>query len=240
MLTNKQIKLINSLHTKKGRNENQLFLVEGQKAIQELLKSSFSIEFIVLNDSVKDSIDFPTIVYTPEDLIQKLTTLVNNTYGFAVVSNHVTPYKFDFTNQITLVLDGVRDPGNLGTIIRICDWYDVKQLILSDDCTDFYNPKVVAASMGSFARVHASYVDLASFLKEQSHLPILGAFLDGESIHSFSFPQTGFIVFGNESNGIRPEIEVFINRKITIPRYGNAESLNVGISTAVILDNLRR
>ena len=244
MLTNRQIKLINSLHSKKGRVENQLFLVEGEKAVLELIQSSIQIEFIVTSEhfaaKYEQSFSRIELYIEDEDLIQKLSTLVSNSFGFAVVSMSQLQFTLQYKEQITVVLDGIRDPGNLGTIIRICDWYGIQQIALSHDCTDIFNPKVIAASMGSFSRVKCEYVDLKNLFESNSQLPVMGALLNGDDIHQVIFPGECFLVFGNESNGIRPENIPYITQKVTIPRYGEAESLNVGISTAIFLDNLRR
>jgi len=243
MLTNKQIKLINFLHAKKGRSENQLFLVEGEKGIRELLKSDLNIKFIVLNESLMqvDSFqDTHTLIYfETENTIQKLSTLVSNNFGIAVVQMPSNESIID-ENAFTIVLDGIRDPGNLGTIIRICDWYGISHLVLSNDCTDYYNPKTISASMGSFLRISHQYVDLDNWLSSFPKVIKIGALLNGENIHTFTFPKSGFIVFGNESNGIRDSIQSHIDQAVTIPGFGSAESLNVGVSCAVFLDNLRR
>jgi TrmH family RNA methyltransferase len=245
MLTNKQIKLINSLHSKKGRKENDLFLVEGEKSILELVKSNFIIEFFVLNEfqvSLADKIGQfckSPIYFLDAESIQKLSTLVNNEIGIAVVQQKKFP-SFQIQDRFTIVLDGIRDPGNLGSIIRICDWYGLKQLVLSDDCTEFYNPKVIISSMGSFSRIEFTYVDLPVFFKENKEYKKIGAVLNGENIHQYQFPDKGFIILGNESNGIREGIIQSLDERITIPSFGMAESLNVGISTAVIVDNLKR
>jgi TrmH family RNA methyltransferase len=245
MLTNKQIKLINSLHSKKGRKENDLFLVEGEKSILELVKSDFVIEFFVLNESQVSLADKigrnckSPIYFLDAESIQKLSTLVNNEIGFAVVQQKKFP-SFQIQDRFTIVLDGIRDPGNLGSIIRICDWYGLKQLVLSEDCTEFYNPKVIISSMGSFSRIEFTYVDLPEFFKENKEYKKIGAVLDGENIHHYQFPDKGFIILGNESNGIREGIIQSLDERITIPSFGMAESLNVGISTAVIVDNLKR
>ena len=245
MLTNKQIKLINSLHSKKGRKENDLFLVEGEKSLLELIKSDFVVDFFVICESqpalahkINQASNAP-IYLLDIDTIQKLSTLVNNQIGLAVVQQKKFPY-FQIHDRFTIVLDGIRDPGNLGTIIRICDWYGFKQLVLSDDCTEFYNPKVIISTMGSFSRIEFTYVDLPSFFKAHSEYKKIGAVLHGENIHHYQFPDKGFIILGNESNGIREEIMESLDERITIPAFGEAESLNVGISTAVIADNLKR
>lgn len=241
MLTNKQIKLINSLHSKKGRLENELFLVEGEKGIQEVLDSSYEVEFLVINVDFQhlfSTTSVPTF-FLSKDEITKLSTLTINQYGLAVVrsksSNEITPL-----DDVVLVLDGVRDPGNLGTIIRICDWYGIKQIVCSNDSTEFYNPKVISATMGSFKRVECVYVDLQDFLLSNRSYSIIGADLAGENLHHYQFPQKVFIVMGSESHGIRPEVSKLIQQRITIPRFGEAESLNVAISTGIILDHFRR
>jgi TrmH family RNA methyltransferase len=218
--------------------------VEGEKGIQELFSSHFCIKLLVLNETQTkflDQIKNVKIVFISEEELLKLSSLTTNTFGFAVVQSvfYELPI-FRFDDQITLVLDGVRDPGNLGTIIRICDWYGVKQLILSSDSTEFYNPKVISASMGSFSRIKFLYTELEEFFKKQVNLPVIAAKLEGVSIYSYSFPSAGFLVMGNESVGIRPNLLPFFTDSISIPRIGMAESLNVAISTAIILDNLRR
>jgi TrmH family RNA methyltransferase len=243
VLNNKQIKLINSLHSKKGRLENQLFLVEGEKAIFELLHSSFKINFLLINEvhqsnAILQNIVTPLYLVSESDLC-KYSTLVSNNFGVAIVEMPLSSIDF-VPKPLTIVLDGIRDPGNLGTIIRICDWYGFSQLILSNDCTEFYNPKVISASMGSFLRINHIYVDLETYLRQYPNVPKIGALLDGENVHSYNFPESGFIIFGNESNGIRNSIVDLIDDRVTIPSYGSAESLNVSISCAIFLDNLRR
>jgi TrmH family RNA methyltransferase len=142
-------------------------------------------------------------------------------------------------NEVVIVLDEIKDPGNLGTIIRIADWYGIDNIVASKNTVDFYNPKVITATKGSFTRVNMFYTDLNDFLSK-TKLPILGAFLNGENIHETKFPVSGILVMGNESNGVSKEIEILITKKITIPAYGKAESLNVAIATAIILDNWKR
>jgi TrmH family RNA methyltransferase len=133
------------------------------------------------------------------------------------------------------VLDDIRDPGNLGTMIRTADWYGVKHIIASEESADFYNPKVLSATMGSFCRVQVFYTDIESYLR-MVRRPVYGTFLDGLDVHQVNFKEGGLIVIGNESNGISQSIEKLVTQKITIPRYGNAESLNAAIATGVILD----
>ncbi len=141
--------------------------------------------------------------------------------------------------EIILALDNIRDPGNLGTIIRIADWYGIKKVVASIGTVDLYNPKVISATKGSFTRVQVFYADLKNYLS-QMDCPILGAFMAGENAHNFKFPSKGVLVMGNESNGIDKEIEKIVTTKISIPAYGQTESLNVSIATAVLLDNWKR
>lgn len=243
-LSNNQIKLINSLHSKKGRIDNNLFLVEGEKGIKELLDSSFQIEFVVLNNKEINSIlNFgeTTIYYESESNVIKYSSLTTNEYGFAIVKSQIFSHNdFNFTSGYTVILDGVRDPGNLGTIVRICDWYGVNQIVCSSDTTEFYNPKVISASMGSFHRIKFLYVDIPEFLNQFHDMPIIGASLEGENIHQYVFPSSGFIIFGNESEGIRNSVKDVLTAQVKIPNWGHAESLNVAISAGVILDNIRR
>ena len=141
--------------------------------------------------------------------------------------------------EFVLVLDDIRDPGNLGTIIRTADWYGIHKIVASVETADFYNPKVISATMGSFTRVSIFYTDLPQYLSGIKHR-IFGAFLNGKNIHEVSFAPGGLVVIGNESRGISATLNSYITDKITIPRYGEAESLNAAIATAIICDNLRR
>jgi TrmH family RNA methyltransferase len=246
MLSINQLKLINSLHSKKGRAENKQFLVEGEKGISEILNSNFEVSFIVLNSKAvfKDielaRLKNTLLFYVDESALIKLSSLTTNTFGLAVVHFSTNNHYEEEKDNYTLILDGIRDPGNLGTIIRICDWYGINQIVLSEDSTEIYNPKVISATMGSFKRIRFFYTDLKKFLENKKGIPVLGAFLNGENIHETPFPKGGFLILGNESVGIREENLTFIDRKITIPRFGQAESLNVAISTGIILDNLKR
>ncbi len=138
-----------------------------------------------------------------------------------------------------LMLDQINDPGNLGTIIRIADWFGIPGLVVSENVPELYNPKVIAASKGSFCRVPVYYTDLPEFIR-QTGQPVYGADLTGQDIHSFHFPKTGWIVIGNEAHGLSDQVKDLLTASITIPSYGAAESLNAGIATAIICDNLRR
>jgi len=245
MFTKNQAKLVKSLSDKKNRIETGLFLVEGAKSVTELLESDFEIDLILTTleffdtcgEKIRDRSNTYEIVKADE--IEKVGTLETNDSALAVVKQKANILSETKDTKITLVLDEVKDPGNLGTIIRIADWYGIKSIVASKNTVDFYNPKVITATKGSFARVHIFYTDLKEFL-ENIKLPVLGALLDGENVHETKFPLGGMLVMGNESNGISKEIKRSITKKITIPSYGKAESLNVAIATAVILDNWKR
>ena len=145
-------------------------------------------------------------------------------------------------NGLIIALDAVRDPGNLGTIIRLCDWFGVENLVCSNETVDCYNPKVIQATMGSITRVHITYIDLVSFLKDYKG-PVYGAYMEGENIYKSTLPQSGVIVMGNEANGISQAIETLVTHKISIPRFGNlqvTESLNVATATAILLSEFSR
>lgn len=141
------------------------------------------------------------------------------------------------SGEFALVLDDIRDPGNLGTIIRTADWYGITKIVASEETTDFYNPKVIAASMGSFCRVNVFYTNLSDYLKQQK-ASVYGTFLEGADVHTTQFANSGFVVMGNESNGISAAVEKYVTHRITIPRKGGAESLNAAIATAIVLDNV--
>ena len=245
MITKNQIKYINSLQQKKFRVENQSFIVEGAKSVLELLKSNFKTdmlfvtnEFLDENENVLQNLPFPVEIANQADL-EKAGSFTSNNAALAVVKTKENVELLVQESEFALILDDIRDPGNLGTIIRVADWYGIHEIICSHSTVDFYNPKVIAATMGSFTRTNLYYTDLEQFIKNQS-VNIYGTLLNGDNIHQTKFSSSGYIVIGNEANGISPTIEPLITHKITIPRFGQAESLNAGIATAVVLDNLRR
>jgi TrmH family RNA methyltransferase len=171
--------------------------------------------------------------------IEKVSGLESNDSVLAVVFQKEN-ISFEINDdEIILALDDIRDPGNLGTIIRIADWYGIKKILSSESTVDQYNNKTISATKGSFTRVQIFYTDLEKYLKDVK-VPVLGTFMKGENVHNFNFPKGGILVMGNESNGISKDIEKYITSKITIPAFGEAESLNVGIATAVVVDNWRR
>ncbi|NIJ53303.1 TrmH family RNA methyltransferase [Dyadobacter arcticus] len=248
MLSKNRIKYINSLKIKKYRQLHQSFIVEGGKSVLELLSSDFDIEFVLATEEFQQKYSSilsrhstrPETVTIAE--LESAGSFQTNDSCLAVAKTKQNEFLSLQDSEYVLILDDVRDPGNLGSIIRVADWYGINKIICSTDSTDFYNPKVVAASKGSFTRVRTFYTDLKTYLSDHGEgQSIVGAFLGGDSIYDFQFsPKGGFIVMGNESNGIGQEVESFVTDKLMIPRFGEAESLNVGIATAVMLDNMRR
>ncbi|QNF35179.1 RNA methyltransferase [Adhaeribacter swui] len=246
MLSKAVLKYINSLQVKKYRHLHQAFLVEGAKSVKELLQSDFTIEKLFITEEFfrkSTEINFKNFSYeliTEEDLT-KAGTFASNNAALAIARMKDPGFFKPDRSELTLVLDDIRDPGNLGTIIRLADWYGVRSLVCSDSCADFYNPKVIAATMGSFTRVKLFYVDLVSFLSDlPADIAIYGASLHGENIHRLNLQPSGLLIMGNEAHGIRPEVEKFMHHLIKIPKFGGAESLNVANATGIILDNFFR
>jgi len=240
MLSKNQIKLITSLKQKKFRNEHQLFVAEGEKIILELLNSKFQLHQLFTATLNFDVSDVLQTIITPKELI-KISFLKTPNDALAVFKIP-KPEPIDFSKLI-VALDNVRDPGNLGTIIRLCDWFGVTDLVCNLETVDCFNPKVIQATMGSIARVNMSYLDLKSFLSERKETVKIGAFMDGESVYDKNLPNTGILVLGNEANGISKEVESQITERIFIPRFGDlkaAESLNVANATAILLSEFKR
>lgn len=242
MLSKKEQKYIKSLKVKKYRTREKRFLVEGAKNVQELLKSDFKIELLVGTsdfqeeyDSILEGIRFEPI---KQDLLAQLGTFQTNDTALAVVEMKENSL-FNFNKKDSLfVLDGVGDPGNLGTIIRTLDWFGFTELICSLNCAEFYHPKVISSTMGSFTRVNVHHLDLEQFLPEID-IPIYGADMDGVNVFENSIQGPVVIVMGSESHGISQSIQSHITEHITIPQFGSAESLNVGVATGIIAGYLR-
>jgi TrmH family RNA methyltransferase len=244
MLTKTHTKFIKSLQLKKFRQKEGLFIVEGAKNTLELLNSSCKIKDLIVTEAFlkKFQLDLNNANVEPiiikEKELSGLGTFQSNTDALVVAHDQMPPkYK---SKGFDLVLDDIRDPGNLGTIIRLADWYGIKNIICSETTAEFYNPKVISASMGSIFRTNLYRRDLKEFLSENKHSKIYGALLEGQNVHQVKFESNGLLVIGNESHGIHPEIIKLITDKITIPRIGQAESLNAAMATAIICDNVFR
>ena len=240
MVSKNQIKLISSIKKKKYRIAHQLFIAEGVKGINELLQSNFELEHLYVTiDEFKSVSTTQKTVISDADL-KKISALTTPNTCLAVFK--IPKEKPVLNKGLIVALDTIRDPGNMGTILRLCDWFGINQVVCSKETVDLYNPKVVQATMGSIARVNVNYLNLKDFL-ETTSLPIYGTFMDGEDIYNSEITNEGIIILGNEANGISKEIEELVTKRITIPRFGNlqqTESLNVATATAIVLSEFKR
>ncbi len=235
MVSKNQIKLITSLNQKKFRDQHQLFIAEGKKVINELLEANYELHSLYVTTSDLFEVTEDKLTLISESDLKKISVLKTPNLALAIFK--IPENKNEDTIGLTLVLDDIRDPGNLGTIIRLCDWFGIKQLICSNNTVDVYNPKVIQATMGSISRVEVVYCDLLTYLND-SKLPIFGTFMDGKSVYKEELPKEGIIIMGNEANGISPEVEALITHKIAVPRFGThqkTESLNVATATSIVL-----
>lgn len=245
MLSKNKIKYIRSLKEKKFRAEYGVFVAEGNKIVSELL-SVMRCQLLVATEAFLNErrFDAEEIIVVSEDELSRASFLKTPQQVLAVFYQPKEITDVDLNNQLCLALDGVQDPGNLGTIVRLADWYGIEHIFCSQDTADIYNPKTVQATMGAISRVKLHYLELTDFLQKNRNIPIYGTFLDGGNMYERELSNHGIIVMGNEGNGIRPEISVFIKEKLYIPNYPSdrktSESLNVAIATAIICAEFRR
>jgi len=233
MLSATQIKFIRKLRQKKYREQNRLFVAEGQRSISDLLNSDISLHSIFATPSWLIPEDFvrERLQIVPDKSMQQISGMDNapQVLGVFHIPDNPLPKKISGLN---LALDAVRDPGNLGTLIRTSDWFGIKHIFCSKDCVDVYNPKVVQASMGSLGKVKVHYIDLAAWLKIQQ-LPVFSLMLKGENIFNFSIPEDCILVAGNEAHGVSEAVLNSSAERLTIPSSGNAESLNAAIAASI-------
>ena len=238
MLSKNQVKLIQKLHQKKYRNELNLFIVEGKKSINEFLQAGYTPQLLIATEAFTTSVPQHLITPVSKDELRKVSTLQNPDEGLAVFEQ--PKHKGILQEGVIVALDNVQDPGNLGTIIRLCDWFGVETLLCNTQTVDCYNPKVVQASMGSLTRVAVHYLDLAAFLTT-TVLPVYTMDLEGENLYTATFPKDCILILGNEANGISSEVRALSNEVITIPRFSQhqrTESLNVAMAGAIILSEV--
>ena len=237
-LSKNHLKLITSLSQKKYRHKYKLFIVEGIKVVQEFLNSSYELEILFSTESSFSYLD--SFIEVSEQELKKISSL--KTPNKVIALFKIPVQKNSSSSGLIVALDAINDPGNLGTIIRLCDWFGIDQLLCSKETVDCYNTKVVQSSMGSLTRVAISYIDLKEYLTSVS-IPIFIADMDGDNIYEMKPPASAVLVMGNEANGISNSIKQIVSTKITIPRYGNSqltESLNVATATAILLSEFRR
>ena len=238
MLSKNQVKLIQKLHQKKYRNELNLFIVEGKKSINEFLQAGYTPQLLIATEAFTTSVPQHLITPVSKDELRKVSTLQNPDEGLAVFEQ--PKHKGILQEGVIVALDNVQDPGNLGTIIRLCDWFGVETLLCNTQTVDCYNPKVVQSSMGSLTRVAVHYLDLAAFLTTTT-LPVYTMDLEGENLYTATFPKDCILILGNEANGISTEVRALSNEVITIPRFSKhqrTESLNVAMAGAIILSEV--
>ena len=240
MLSKNQVKLIQKLQQKKYRNELNLFIVEGKKSIVEFLQAGYRLELLIATEVFGTALNGQPITLVSKEELRKVSSLKNPDEGLAIF--HQRQHKGILQEGVILALDNVQDPGNLGTLIRLCDWFGIETLICNSQTVDCYNPKVVQATMGSLTRVAVHYVDLAGFLATCA-LPLYAMDLDGENLYTTEFPEDCVLILGNEANGISPEVRALTDGIITIPRFGKlqqTESLNVAMAGAIVVSQVRK
>ena len=243
MLVKQKVKYIQTLGQKKFREQEGFFIAEGPKLLKELLEAdaAFVKEVYALQDWIDDNkkwMDLTEVTAITEIELQKISQLSTPNKVVAIVKQYDAGGAINTKNCITLSLDNIQDPGNLGTIIRIADWFGVKQIVCSPDSADMYNSKVVQSTMGSIARVKVHYTDLNEWLNSQKDIPIFAASLNGRDVTTMEKINEGIVVIGNESKGISSLISEMATFKITIPKKGKAESLNAAVAAGIILSHI--
>jgi RNA methyltransferase, TrmH family len=246
MLVKSQVKYIQSLGQKKFRNEEGLFIAEGPKVVKELMESGtiklqqiYALhEWVDENSSLLKRQPETEIIIITQAELERISQLTTPNKVLAVAHQFDPVATIETKGKVLLALDTIQDPGNLGTLIRIADWFGISHIVCSEDCADVYNPKVVQSTMGSIARVRLSYLDLAEWLEENHDCRVYATVMDGQDISGMKKITEGIILIGNESKGIAPDILQHANVKITIPGKGSAESLNAAVAAGVVLSHL--
>ncbi len=246
MLSKKIVKYIQSLSHKKFRDEQGVFLAEGPKVVTEFLLSEklqcdmicAQREWLIENDSILKKIAHENIFETNDHWLKSISVLKTPNKVVGVFRKKILDDPANIACKFSLMLDDLQDPGNMGTVIRIADWFAIENIICSENCVDCYNPKVVQSSMGSLARVNMVYTDLISFVQSNKKINLYAAALSGTSIFELPKTKAGIILIGNESKGVNEDLLRLSNQKITIPRYGSAESLNAAVASGIILSQI--
>jgi TrmH family RNA methyltransferase len=238
MINNSELKYIQSFAHKKHWAEESAFIVEGPKMVQELLRSNWTIKKIYATaDWIQGQGVLPVpVVEVDQIMLGRMSQMQTPHQVIALAEKESFLKPIPFNETFSLLLDGIQDPGNLGTIIRTADWFGIQQILVSDDTAGFYNPKVLQSTMGSCFRVRVESVLLEEVLTASS-LPVYGAVLNGSSMYETKMESTGFLVIGNESKGIGAQLTKYITHPIKIPKFGHAESLNAAVATGIILSH---
>lgn len=243
MLSKTKVKYIQTLGQKKFRQQEGMFIAEGPKVVAELLQAvpGHLTELFALPDWVAANRSLPANIVVHEITeadLEKISQLSTPNKVLAVIKQFDNAALPDAERKLVLVLDDIRDPGNMGTIIRIADWFGISEIVCSMGCADIYNPKVVQSTMGSIARVHVTYTDLPGWLIRNKGVKCYAAMLEGKNINTIEKVKEGIIIIGNEGQGISDEVAALVHEKVTIVRKGNAESLNAAVATGIILSHL--
>ena len=239
MVTKSELKYIQSLSDKKVRLETGCFIAEGVKLVGEMIVAGYPLKAVYALDSWESPDATLEVTRIEAFELEKMSMLQTPNQVLAVAMMPQKKETLDLAGPLTIVLDGIQDPGNMGTIIRTADWFGITQIVASEDTVDVYNPKVIGATMGSFMRVSVTYKNLADWMPTIK-LPVYGALLEGENVFTIKTPQKGLLVIGSEGKGIRENILDFITHPVTIPKIGEAESLNAGIAAGIIVAQLTR
>jgi RNA methyltransferase, TrmH family len=253
MVSKSKTDFIISLQKKKGRDDEKLFIIEGDKIVKEFLMAKVNLKTLIAKPEFISSLSSEMKKYIGEiepasyDKLKKISTLKTPHNALAIVpirERKIDPD--DLHKRLTVVLDFVQDPGNLGTIIRAAAWFGIKDIVCSINCVDVYNPKVIQATMGAILNVNVHYQDIKEFLKKAAEkaIPVYGTLLEGKSVYDHKLGKSGIIILGNESKGISEELMPYINEKIMIPRFSTElhgiESLNVGMAASIIFSEFAR
>ncbi len=239
MVTKSELKYIQSLSDKKVRLETGCFIAEGVKMVGEMIAAGYPLKAVYALDSWESPDTSLEVTRIEAFELEKMSMLQTPNQVLALAMMPQKKEVLNLEGSLTIVLDGIQDPGNMGTIIRTADWFGITQIVASEDTVDVYNPKVIGATMGSFMRVQVSYKNLAAWLPTIK-LPVYGALLEGENVFTIKSPQKGLLVIGSEGKGIRENIIDFVTHPVTIPKIGEAESLNAGIAAGIIVAQLTR
>ena len=239
MVTKSELKYIQSLSDKKVRLETGCFIAEGVKLVGEMIAAGYPLKAVYALDSWESPDTSLEVTRIEAFELEKMSMLQTPNQVLAVAMMPQKKETLNLAGPLTIVLDGIQDPGNMGTIIRTADWFGIRQIVASEDTADVYNPKVIGATMGSFMRVSVTYKNLADWMPTIK-LPVYGALLEGENVFTIKTPQKGLLVIGSEGKGIRENILEFITHPVTIPKTGDAESLNAGIAAGIIVAQLTR
>ncbi|MEJ7767006.1 MAG: RNA methyltransferase [Chitinophagaceae bacterium] len=245
MILKSQVKYIQSLNEKKFRNEEGVFVAEGPKIVRELMAAS-NMQVVTLFattpwlSSLTNLQELSAELHElSEDELQRISFMATPNQVLGVFKQPAFAVDSLFADNLSLLLDGIQDPGNMGTIIRIADWFGIRQVIASRNSVDVFNPKVIQSTMGSIARVQITYHDIDEFIGQHAGIPLYASSLNGKPLASFGKVKEGMLLIGNESKGVRDELIERAQHQVTIPRFGDAESLNAAVATGIILSHLR-